>query len=336
MEPNTRPIISVVIVCWNNAAHLPRCLKSLSEQTFTGFEVLIVDNGSTDGGVDELPDRYPKLHLRVERLETNRGFAAANNVGARLARGDWLALLNADAFPEPGWLESLLKAADQFPERHFFSSRQLQAGDPSCLDGEGDAYHVSGMVWRRNYGLPAYPARGPEEVFSACGAAAMFRRQEFLDAGGFDESYFAYLEDIDLGFRLRLAGARCLFVPGAVVHHVGSASTGKSSDFAVYHGYRNRIWTFFKDMPAPLFWRCLPLHAAAMLLFLGLYARGGQGKTALRALRDALAGLPAVLAKRRQVQAKAAVGWRDLRAVMSKGFIEPYRETRRRRRSDER
>ena len=334
MNPQS-PLVTVVIASWNSGACLPRCLESLSQQTFTDFEVLIIDNGSTDGGLEALSGVDRGLNLRVERLPTNRGFAAANNLGARLARGEWLALLNADAFPEADWLEQLLKAAGRSPEHHFFTSRQLQADDPGCLDGEGDAYHVSGLVWRRNYGHPVSPAGGLQEVFSACAAAAMYRRQEFLDAGGFDENYFAYLEDVDLGFRLRLAGGRCLFVPEAVVHHVGSASTGNRSDFAVYHGYRNLIWTFFKDMPGPLLWRYLPLHAGVVLLFLGVYLRRGQGSAALRALLDALKGMPGILAKRKQVQAKSVSRWQDLRSVMSRGFSEPYRERLQRKRIHE-
>jgi GT2 family glycosyltransferase len=192
------------------------------------------------------------------------------------------------------------------------------------------------MVWRRNYGLPATALNEPQEVFSACGAAAMFARRDFLDAGGFDDTYFAYLEDVDLGFRLRLAGARCFYLPQAVVHHVGSASTGRRSDFAIYHGYRNMIWTFVKDMPAPLFWLYLPLHILTILLFLGVYTWRGQGRAALRALSDALAGLPAVLRKRRQVQAESVASGEDLRAAMSTRLLEPYREFLHRNRAHER
>jgi GT2 family glycosyltransferase len=121
------------------------------------------------------------------------------------------------------------------------------------LDGAGDEYHVSGLAWRRFYNHLAngYGLK-PEEVFGACAAAAMYRREDFLKIGGFDEDYFSYFEDVDLSFRLRLAGGRCLYVPDAIVHHVGSASTGKLSDFVVYYGHRNLVWTFFKDMPGTL------------------------------------------------------------------------------------
>ena len=167
-------LVSVVIVSWNSAEHLPHCLDSLSLQTFQDFEIIIVDNGSSDHGADRLEYKYPNLDLHLERLTSNQGFAVANNVGARLARGRWLALLNADAFPKPGWMEELLNAASRHPQFTFFSSRQLQYAQPDALDGSGDEYHISGLAWRRFYNFPAqdYGLR-EEEVFSACAAAAI-------------------------------------------------------------------------------------------------------------------------------------------------------------------
>jgi GT2 family glycosyltransferase len=195
------PLISVILVSWNSTEHLPHCLDSLALQTFRDFEVILVDNGSLDRGIDTLGQNYPTLNLRLERLARNLGFAAANNIGARLARGRWLALLNTDAFPEPDWLEQLVKATDTHPDFGFFASRQLQANAPELLDGAGDAYHMSGLGWRRFYNLRSECyALQAEEVFSPCGAAALYLRDDFLQAGGFDEDYFSYFEDVDLGF----------------------------------------------------------------------------------------------------------------------------------------
>ncbi len=320
------PSVSILIVTWNSAAHLPRCLAALGAQTFSDFEIVIVDNGSTDGGVEALPDRFPALSFQVERNGENRGFAPANNAGARLASAPWLALLNADAFPEPDWLEKLLAAAQEHPEYLSFASRQLQDRDPELLDGEGDAYHVSGTAWRRGYGQRAGAVEAPRPVFSACGAAALYHRETFLQAGGFDEDYFAYFEDVDLGFRLRLAGTQCLYVPGAVVRHVGSASTGKRSGFAVHHGLRNLIWTFFKDMPSPMVWMYLPAHLLLLGALFTVYLFRGSGGPALRALWDAALGMPAVLRKRARVQAGRRGDWREVRAAMTRGLLEPVRE----------
>ena len=168
----TSPLVSIVISSWNSAQYLPRCLDSLSLQTFQDFEVIIVDNGSSDQGTDGLEQNFSRLDLRVERLSSNRGFAVANNIGARLARGKWLALLNADAFPNPDWLEKMLDAAQRCPEFSFFSSRQIQFNQPDILDGSGDEYHISGLAWRRYYNYPAHEyGLTEDEIFSACAAA---------------------------------------------------------------------------------------------------------------------------------------------------------------------
>jgi GT2 family glycosyltransferase len=327
----TAPLVSVVIASWNSAEHLPHCLDSLSLQTVQDFEVIIVDNGSSDRGTEGLEQNFPRLDLRVERLASNRGFAVANNIGAQLARGEWLALLNADAFPNPDWLEKILEAAKRCPEFSFFSSRQIQFNQPDSLDGSGDEYHISGLAWRRFYNYPAHEyGLQEEEIFSACAAAAIYNREDFLRAGGFDESYFAYFEDVDLSFRLRLAGGRCLYVPQAEVYHVGSASSGKTSDFVMYHGHRNLVWTYFKNMPGVLFWWYLPLHLGMNFFFAASFLVKGKGPAVLRAKVDAFLRLPAIIRRRKQIQETRKVSTRDLSKVMNRELFAPYHALRRR------
>ncbi len=322
--------VSVLVITWNNFSFLERSINCLRLQSFNKFEILIVDNGSKDDFLDELPEKYPSLDLKTHKLQTNHGFAAANNIGARLANGKYLVLLNADAFPEPDWLERLLEAAEKYPNASL-SSRQIQVDRPDLLDGEGDVYHVSGLGWRKNYNLPVYPLTEPQEIFSACGAAALYPRQAFLDAGGFDEDYFSYHEDVDLGFRLRLRGLTCLLIPTAVVHHVGSASTGKRSDFSVYYGHRNLVWTYFKDMPALLLWLFLPLHVLVGVFFLFYFTLRGQGNVIWRAKIDALRGLPRIMKKRREVQRSRSITTADLYRVMSRNWLTPFVEFLKRR-----
>jgi len=318
------PIVSILVISWNSAPYLPGCLNAIAAQTFREFETILVDNGSMDGGVvSDLEEKYVRLNLTIKKLDSNLGFAAANNIGARLARGKWLALLNPDAFPESDWLANLAEAAEQYGDQYFFSSRQIQTAYPALLDGEGDVYHVSGLAWRRNYNLPVYETGVRQETFSACGAAALFPREEFIAAGGFDERYFAYLEDIDLGFRLRLRGLRCIFVPQAMVHHVGSASSGQMSDFVVYHGHRNMIWTFFKDMPGILFWLYLPLHLLMNLFYVISFSLQGRAKVIFKAKWDALRGLPAILRQRGEVQRQRRVPLSQIHAAMNRNWIEP-------------
>lgn len=320
-------LASIIIVSWNSAIYLPRCLTSLSQQTFKDFEVILVDNGSNDNTLLGLEEQYPSLYLYIKKLNSNSGFAAANNIGAHLAHRQWIVLLNADAFPEPEWLESLLQAAKENPGYTIFASRQLQANARELLDGAGDAYHITGLAWRQAYNQPATKhGLQKAEVFSACPTAALYSREAFLNIGGFDEDYFSYFEDVDLGFRLRLNGLKCLYVPKAVVHHVGSASTGKRSDFSVYYGYRNMIWTFVKDMPSPLFWLFLPLHIGTLIFFVIYLSLRGQGEVIIKAIKDAISGLPRMIEKRKVIQKNRRVKSSELLKVMSTGLFEPYRE----------
>ncbi len=317
------PLITVLIISWNSGLHLQASLGKLFSQTYQNFEIILLNNDSLDVALDESASDK----LRIIQLGSNLGFAVANNIGARLARGKWIALLNADAFPEPGWLENFLKAAEQNPQYIAFSSRQIQYNVPHLLDGAGDSYHITGLAWRRYYNQPAENyGLLKEEVFSACPAAALYSREGFLKIGGFDEDYFSYFEDVDLGFRLRLNGAKCLYVPEAVVHHVGSASTGKRSDFSVYYGYRNMIWTFVKNMPSPYIWIFLPLHISTVLFFALYLTLRGQGSAIWRAIFDALVGLPKMLKKRKDIQKNIRIKPRDILRVMSTGLIEPFQE----------
>jgi GT2 family glycosyltransferase len=145
--------------------------------------------------------------IRLIEAGGNIGFAAGNNLAAGQARGQWLALLNPDAFPDRGWLTALVAAARQHPEAASFGSWQRLDGRPGLLDGVGDVYHISGVAWRDGHGKVCGDRYEPDcEIFSACAAAALYRRQAFLEVGGFDEDFFCYFEDVDLGFRLRLAG----------------------------------------------------------------------------------------------------------------------------------
>jgi GT2 family glycosyltransferase len=319
------PIVSIIISTWNSGVVLPKCLKSLANQTIKEFEVIIVDNGSSDNSIENLPKKWPELDFQIRKFYENKGFAAANNLGAHIAKGNWLALLNSDAFPDPDWLEKLLSAAARQPKFSFFASRQLQAGAPELLDGAGDVYHISGLAWRRFAGFPASQfGLGSEEVFSACAAAALYSRQAFLQVGGFDENFFSYHEDVDLSFRLRLQGFRCLYVPEAIVQHVGSMTVGKESDFALYHWQRNFIWSFFQNMPAGLLWMALPAHLMANFIYQGNYTIRGRGGILIKAKKDALLGLPQALRKRREIQKSRRISNDELFQFMAHGGLQPY------------
>ena len=323
MSPS--PLVSIIIATWNSKKYLADCLDHLVAQSFQDFEIILVDNGSTDGSLDGLREKYLSLELHVHKLDGNIGFAAANNIGSRLARGLWLALLNADAFPALDWLSKLLEAAEKNPRFSSFSSRQVNAGDTRFLDGAGDAYHISGFAWRRYLGYPAKDyCKESVEVFSSCAAAALYSREAFLEVGGFDEDFFSYYEDVDLGFRLRLAGYRALYVADAVVEHVGSGALGIRSDFAFYYSHRNLVWIFFANMPSPYFWLYLPAHFMTNLVYIIYYTLQGRGGVLWKAKWDAVRGLPAALRKRRTIQARRRVSPSDLVGIMEHGWFKPF------------
>jgi GT2 family glycosyltransferase len=315
--------IAVIIVTWNAANLIEGVLAAVSLQTRPADRVLIIDNGSSDEDIlAGIVAQYPFCEL--SRLGKNLGFAAANNIGViQCDDAEFVALLNPDAFPEPHWLEALLAAAQENPEFDVFGSKLVKAADPSVLDGAGDAYHISGLVWRLGHGVPvASLSIQASEVFSPCAAAALYRRSALLNVGGFDEDYFCYVEDVDIGFRLRLTGYRCLFVPASVAHHIGSGTTGgQHSDFAVYHGHRNLVWTFVKDMPGGVFWPLLPLHVAMNLITLVVFTLRGQGRVILRAKWDAIKGLPKMWRKRQLVQSTRVATARQIWRLMDKQIM---------------
>lgn len=317
------PTITVIIPNWNGRQYLPACLKALAMQTFPDFEVLVVDNGSTDGSVDSIQDDWP--NIRLTRLDRNQGFAAANNLGARLANGEWIAFLNNDAYPEPGWLAALVTAAQANPDYRIFASQIMLVDPPELLDSTGDVYHISGNAWHRGYRRNAVGFQPPAgDVFCACAAAAMFHKDDFLEWGGFDEDFFAYMEDIDLGFRLRLGGLPTYYVPEAVVRHVGSATSGIESGFTVYHVHRNLVWCYVTNMPGGYVWLYLPIHLLSALIFLAYYIRLGVGKDYVRAKWDALTGIRKAIHKRKLVQGRRKAPARDIVARMDHGWFSPF------------
>jgi GT2 family glycosyltransferase len=308
-DDKTEPAVSVCVIAYNSGPTLGTCLERLGAQTFRDFEAIVIDNASPDPGDAAIAAEFP--FVRLVRNAENLGFTGAGNQGARLARGRWYALLNPDAFAEPDWLAQLVDASERHPQVRAFTSRQLVAEDPSMLDGLGDVMSVFGIPYRGGYLSPDRGQAFEGEVFSPCGAAMMIDRALFLQLGGFDEDFFCYGEDVDLGYRLQLAGEPTLLVPSATIAHVGSASTGgRKSEFAVFHGTRNRFWVLFKNTPAILLPLVVPLHLAALgAIYL---RRENLPHAALiwKAVKAAFADAPKIFRTRKIVQAarKASVG----------------------------
>lgn len=321
---------AIIVVTYNSARFLARQRAALDALTERDWELIVLDNASAP---DQRPDRDKlSTNAKIIQNETNLGFAEGNNVAARATNAPYLVFLNPDAFPKPDWLAQLVAAAERYPEAAAIGSTQVRADAEHILDGTGDVLHASGLAYRSNYGKPrAPPPLG--ESFGACAAAMLVRRAAFEAVGGFDARYFCFFEDVDLSFRLRLVGWRIVQSPDAIVAHVGGGSTA-SSAFAEFHGARNRLWTFVKCMPAPLFWPLLLPHMLTTALVATLALVTGRGVAAWRGLLAGYAGLGPIWRARRDVQAKrqartahiaAALAWNPLVLFGRRPVIRPLR-----------
>ncbi len=318
MPTDQTPEISVIIVNYNAGEYLRPCVESLLSQTLTSFECIVVDNGSTDGSLATLPELDDRFTI-IEAGE-NLGFAVANNRAVERAKADWIALLNPDAFARPDWLKNGLKARTLLSKTAMVGSTQYLALEPEKFDGLGDEYHAFGVAWRAGFGKPVTDITN-RETFGPCGAGAFYDRAVFQALGGFDESFFCYHEDVDLAFRIRLAGYRCVQSADTIIDHVSSAISGRASDFAVYHGTRNRIWTFFNNMPGPLLLLLTLPHITANLAFLAVSIfRKGRFKPTFRGMRDGFFTRPQSRPPRLNRAAKLSdimrtMGWNPLKVV---------------------
>lgn len=294
--------VVAIVVNYNSGPLLAECLAGLLAQSRPADRIVVVDNASSDDSLDDFERRFPTVDLL--RQNSNLGFAAANNLAVRAdPTADWLALVNPDAVPRPDWLAELLAAAEQHPECASLASLTLNASRPEEIDGAGDAYHASGLAWRSGHGqlLSNWQPRS-WQCFSACAAAALYRAAVWNQLGGLCEDYFCYHEDVDLGFRLRLAGHDCRLVPAAIALHHGSAITGLDSEFSLFHGHRNLVWTFFRNMPWPLLLLLAPAHLLAQLYLVLGYRRRGKAGPVVRAFARGWAGLPQHWRERRAIQ----------------------------------
>jgi len=317
------PTVTVCIVAYQSGDYLQACVDALAAQGFAGFEAVIVDNDSTDGSIEALV--LPDARFRVERMGRNLGFAAANNVAARASRATFFATLNPDTRADPGWLAALVAAAGRWPQAASFGSTQVSLDEPDRLDGAGDVYHAAGMAWRALIDRPVSQVPPEGEVFGPCAAAALYRREAFMALGGFDERYFCYCEDVDIAYRLRLAGWTAVQVPDAVVRHAGSAISGRRSGFTLFHGHRNRVWTYVKNTPGPWLWLLLPYHLAYDLALIAWAAFRGYGGPVARAHWKALSGMGPIWESRRVVQKARKASLRDLFEAMAWKPASPVR-----------
>ena len=313
--------VRIIVVNWNGRAFLEECLQSIREQTYRSFSVVLVDNGSTDGSLMLVRNRFPEV--QVIALPENRGFAAANNCALQGLGTPYAALLNNDAVAAPDWLGYLVEALEQTKEAGFAASKMLYGHQPDVIDRCGDGYTRAGVGLLRGRGEPASNYDRREWVFGACGGAALYRTDMLRDIGLFDEDFFLIHEDLDLSFRAQLRGYRCLYVPEARVLHKASGSLVYDSPVSVYYGHRNLEWTYLKNMPGRLMLRTILPHFFYDLAALGYFTFRGRSFDYLLAKRDAWRGFQRARQKRVQVQKNRRVSDQYIWSLLSRERLFP-------------
>jgi len=293
--------VTVVIPNWNGKDLLGPCLESLNRQTFQDFEVIVVDNGSTDESAALLQKYFPQVKLI--RLEKNYGFSAAVNVGIAASYSPYIALLNNDTEVHSSWLKELLEALEANPKAGSAASKILFSHDRSLINTAGDEWSVFGVAYQRGNNCRDDPKYNRLcFVFSACACAALYRRDVLNRVGLFDESFFAYMEDVDLGFRIQLAGYLCLYVPSATVYHKHQQTSSRIPHLRDHWTERNKLLVLLKDMPCAAFLLTLPFTFLFTTLNFWRIIRRRQLLIYLKAISDVVGLLPRVLRERRAIQ----------------------------------
>ena len=309
-----QPLVSVIIVNWNGLSHLPDCLGSLSKQTFRDFEVILVDNGSSDESVTYVKQHYPWVKLVI--LNENKGFSAGNNHGLQHAVGDYIVTLNNDTRAETDWLEILVKTADMHTDAGMVGCRICSFDDPDMIDSIGMGICRDGMSRGRfrNRRWSSLEMHEVEEILFPSACAALYRKAMIDEIGFFDDDFFAYAEDSDLGLRGRLAGWKAVLATRAVVYHKYSQSSGSFSSLKVYLVERNHYWVALKNFSPglifmqPFFTILRYLEQARTVVYgsgTGSEFRSSDSKSELiksllKAIFDSLRGIPRMYRKRQQ------------------------------------
>jgi GT2 family glycosyltransferase len=308
--------ISIVIPTYNGEAYLEKCLASILGQTHPPMEILVVDNASTDASVSLIQKVAPAA--KILRQSRNLGFAGAANAGIRHARGDWIAILNNDTEVSATWLAECVLAIGRHPDAAFIACRILDFAKRGLVFSAGDCILRACIGYRRGQELPDC-ARYHEEIkiFSACGAAALYCKSVLEESGGFEDIFFAYLEDVDLGLRLQAAGYCGYYAPQAVVYHYGAATSGgEFSPLAVRLRTRNSFLLLVKGIPVSIFWRCLPMIVAVQASWFARVMLKFKGLSYMRGIIGAFRFLPAMLRRRKKMhrhwRRSASVLWQSI------------------------
>ena len=279
--------VSVVIPNYNGIAYLDGVLASLEHQTIKDFEVIVVDNGSTDGSTSFIDANYPWVH--VIGLSDNFGFSKADNEGIYASRAPYVLLLNNDTEVETDFVEEMLSAIKRHKKAFSCSARMIQFFDRDKLDDAGNYYNALGWAFARGKGRDIHTYEKEEKIFAACAGAAIYRKKIFEKIGYFDEEHFAYLEDTDVGYRARIYGYENWYAPKAKVYHVGSGTSGsRYNQFKTRYSSRNNVYLIYKNMPILQIILNLPLLACGFAIKILFFFMKGMGREYLAGIKNGI------------------------------------------------
>ena len=277
--------VSVIIPNFNGAAYLDGVLQSLEKQTFTDFEIIVVDNGSQDASRAFIKEHYPRVQILP--LEDNYGFSRAVNEGIRASEAPYVLLLNNDTEVREDFVEVLYNAIQRHPKAFACQAKMLRYTNREILDGAGDSYCALGWAFARGKGKDHTAYDREEKIFSCCAGAAIYRKSLFEEIGYFDDEHFAYLEDLDIGYRARIFGYENWYIPKAEVYHVGSGTTGsRYNQFKIRYSSRNNIYMIGKNMPLFQLIINLPFLAAGFAVKCVFFTARGFGREYLAGIKN--------------------------------------------------
>ncbi|MFZ3383838.1 MAG: glycosyltransferase family 2 protein [Candidatus Methanoperedens sp.] len=331
------PIVSIIVLSWNGKQYLETCLSSLVRQTYKSIEVILVDNGSSDGTIEFVRNSFPGVIIL--RHDKNLGFAEGVNSGIRISKGEFIATINNDAEADANWIKSLVRVMESDPGIGCCGSKMLRYYERNIIDSAGIVVYQNGNAYDRGSeeeDKGQYDSQ--EEIFGACAGAALYRRKMLDEIGLFDMDYFAYLEDVDISFRMHLFGWKCIYVPDALVYHMHSATSKQASPFKLFYLERNKLWNMWKYYPAATLIMQFPytniFYYKYLLLFIHKLLKKDKhnkepilsygffpvASAVLRAKFSAYRKLPGIINQRRKLKLKGLD-----RSVLTPWIIKGYR-----------
>ena len=277
--------VSVVIPNFNGREYLKTCLNSLLDQTYPEVSIIVVDNGSTDGSQELILSSYPQI--RLISLSENTGFCHAVNVGIKASKSAYVILLNNDTEVEKDFVENLLTGIKKHKKAFSCAAKMISYQDREQIDDAGNFYNALGWAFARGKGKSVSLYNREDRIFASCGGASIYKREVFEEIGLFDEEHFAYLEDIDIGYRARIHGYQNWYIPNAHVYHIGSGTSGsRYNHFKIRYSSRNNIYMIYKNMPLLQIVVNLPLLMIGFLLKIIFFAKKGYGKEYLAGIKN--------------------------------------------------